>query len=629
MTDEPMTPVRSNYRRLRRWLTGILVTLVVLASLRLAAPWILDVWLSARLGKALGVPVHIDHVALELLAGEVTARGIQAAPAAETSATTVAIDAITVRWSWRDLVRGARVLDVEVAGLDATLDLHRPWPADFGERNHGGLLWLRSLVVVDSAVGVVLAADAPPILTLTELQASLVETSMEMRTEAMTTRFTISAQAGEAGHLKIDGAVAPIASASTWTLHFALDRLDLRALNPLFQAVFEMDVEHGWLSLTGDFTVGLGRLRGKIQPRFEELALLGRGEQRVRHPMAEALFGSMLSGADLPIDIDQPAVSTGASLFASLGKIDPMDLLTRVILNGFIRRLGTIDGYEAGASRLVVDFPAGALSFFDVTLKRSGGLVDRPFVHVGRMDIVVEQTAVDDDVLTYKMISLHQPTLIFVTGPTEARSQLTIDPDWQAKVSVLPYPTDRLEVFGGRLEYRDETTEPPTSFFVSGLEVRADNLGRALVGSARRDATLIGRARVMDLSPLALDVVYSPGAVPLDAAVKIHLDPLPLDQLNELLRGRLGIDISGGTLALEADLDVHADHLRGTVRPALRGVRVIGSRELEIDHPLRELLFERRLRRLDGAVLKLDYRVRKTLVRELPGALLYAALHAD
>jgi len=548
---------------------------------------------------------------------------------AEASASKLRVDAVSVRWGWGELLGGVVAVDVDVAGLDATLDLHRPWPAPRPAPMQVNLARLRSLNLVDGAVAIVMAADAPPILTLTELQASVVEPLTAMRTEAMTTRLSLTARAGEAGRLTIGGSLAPVASTSTWTLDFALESLDLRTLNPLFQAVFEMDVEHGWLSLTGDFTVGLGRLRGKIQPRFEELALLGRGEQRVRHPMAEALFGSMLSGADLPIDIDQPAVSTGASLFASLGKIDPMDLLTRVILNGFIRRLGTIDGYEAGASRLVVDFPAGALSFFDVTLKRSGGLVDRPFVHVGRMDIVVEQTAVDDDVLTYKMISLHQPTLIFVTGPTEARSQLTIDPDWQAKVSVLPYPTDRLEVFGGRLEYRDETTEPPTSFFVSGLEVRADNLGRALVGSARRDATLIGRARVMDLSPLALDVVYSPGAVPLDAAVKIHLDPLPLDQLNELLRGRLGIDISGGTLALEADLDVHADHLRGTVRPALRGVRVIGSRELEIDHPLRELLFERRLRRLDGAVLKLDYRVRKTLVRELPGALLYAALHAD
>lgn len=623
----PARPSRSKRRRRLTWLLAVLATLV---GLRLAAPSILELWISARLGDALAGPVEIDGVELALWAGSVTVRGIQAAPAAETSASAVRLDALTVRWDWDELLSGAVAVDIDLSGIDATLDLHRPWPAAHAVRKPGSLAWLRSLTVVDSSVAVVLAADTPPILRLTELQASVIETAREMRTEAMTTRLSLSARAGEAGSLTIDGALAPVAAASTWTLDFALERLDLRGFNPLFQAVFEMDVEHGWLSLTGGLTVGLGRMRGHVQPRFEDLQLLGRGEQRVRHPMAEALFGSMLSGADLPIDIDRPMGAAGeGGLFAALGEIDAHALLTRIILGGFIRRLNTIDGYVADAARAVVDFPAGRLSFFEVTLKRAGGQVARPLVHVGRMDIVVEQTAVDHAVVTYKTISLHQPSLTFVTGETDARSQLTLDPDWQAKINVLPYPTDRLEVFGGRLEYRDETTDPPTSLFVSGLEVRADNLGRAQVGTKRRDATLVGRARVMGLSPLAIDAAFSPGVVPLDVAMRIHLDPLPLAELNELLTGRLGVDVSAGTLGLAADLDVHADRLRGTVTPALRRVRVLGRRETEIDHPLRELLLERRLRRLDGVALKLDYRVRKNLLPELPGALLSAALHAE
>lgn len=633
MTNTSSGPADPRQRRRRqRLLTWILAVLAALAALRLAAPWILKSWISARLGVALAVPVQVDRVELALWAGTITVRGIAAAPAPETSATTVRVDALAVRWGWDELLSGVVAVDVDLSGLDATLDLQRPWPAARPAPREGGLSWLRSLDLVDGEVDVVLAADAPPILTLTELQASLVEPLTAMRTEAMTTRFSLTARAGEAGRLTIDGAVAPVASASTWTLDFALESLDLRALNPLFQAVFEMDVEHGRLSLTGALTVGHGRMRGHLLPRFEDLQLLGRGEQRVRHPMAEALFSEMLSGADLPIDIDQPTGAAGDSpppLLAELGKIDAHKMLTRIILRGFIRRVATIDGYEADASRAEVDFPAGRLSFYDVTLTRSGGEVGRPFVQVARLDIVVEPSAVDPDVTTYKMISLHQPTLIFVTGVNDARSQLTIDPDWQEKVSVLPYPTDRLEVFGGRLEYRDDTSDPPTSFFVSNLEVRADKLGRARVGAARRGATLVGRARVMDLSPLAIDAEFSPGVVPLDVAVRINLDPLPLDQLNELLRGRFGVDISSGTLALVVDLDAHDDNLRGTVTPALRRVRVLGKREIEVDHPLRELLLERRLRRLDDVALKLDYRVRKNLLRELPGALLSAALHAE
>ena len=608
------------------------MVLAALAALRLVAPWVLKLWIAARLGVALAVPVQVDRVELALWAGSVTVHGIAAAPDAEASASKLRVDAVSVRWGWGELLGGVVAVDVDVAGLDATLDLHRPWPAPRPAPMQVNLARLRSLNLVDGAVAIVMAPDAPPILTLTELQASVVEPLTAMRTEAMTTRLSLTARAGEAGRLTIGGSLAPVASTSTWTLDFALESLDLRTLNPLFQAVFEMDVEHGRLSLTGGLTVGQGRMRGHIKPRFEELQLLGRGELRVRHPMAEALFSEMLSGADLPIDIDRPTRAVGDSplpMLAELGKIDAHAMLTSIILRGFIRRVATIDGYDADATRAEVDFPAGRLSFYDVTLTRSGGEVGRPFVHVARLDIVVEPSAVDHDVTTYKLISLHQPTLIFVTGVNDAKSQLTIDPDWQEKVSVLPYPTDRLEVFGGRLEYRDDTSEPPTSFFVSNLEVRADKLGRAKVGDQRRGATLVGRARVMDLSPLAIDAEFSPGVVPLDLTVRINLDPLPLDQLNEVLRGRLGVDISTGTLALVVDLDAHDDHLRGTVTPALRQVRVLGKREIEVDHPLRELLLERRMRRLDGVALKLDYRVRKNLLRELPGALLSAALHAE
>lgn len=625
--SEPATDGRSRSRR-RRWIAGLLVTLGLLVGLRLAAPYIVDAWLSARLGRALAVPVAIDHVELSLWSGAITARGVQAAPAPDTSASTVRVDALAARWAWSDLLYGDLAVDVDVDGLDATLDLRRPWPATRDAGAQGDLTWLRTLTIRDGAVAVVLAADAPPILRLTDLQGSAVATATEIRTETMTNTFELAARVGETGSLKLDGSIAPVAPASTWTVQFALDRLDLRAQNPLFQSVFEMDVERGWLSVDGSLTVGLGQLRGQLRPRFDDLQLLGRGEPRARHPMAEALFGSMLSGADLPIVIDRPADAAGPPLLAQLGDVDAHALLTSIILRGFIRRLDTIDGYDADAARLELDFPAGRLSFFDVTMTRTGGQVGPPFVRVERMDLVVEQTAVDSDVRTYKAIALHRPTLTFVTGVDDAHSQLTIDPDWQEKLSVLPYPTDRLEVFDGRLEYRDETSAAPTNFFMSSLELRADNLGRARVEAARRGATLTGRARVMDLSPLSLDAAFSPGVVPLDLALTLRLAPLRLDQLNALLRGRLGVDVSAGTLGLVADLDVHDDHVQGTITPALQGVRVLGSHELEIDHPLRELLLERRLRRLDGVDLELDYHVRENLVRELPGALLSAALHA-
>lgn len=596
----------------------------VLAGLRLAVPTLLASWFTARVSGALGVAAEVEDVELRLLAGEVTVRGIHAAPPAEDSASTLHVDALTLRWRWRDLVRGVVVVEGTMKGLDLTIDLYRPWPP---ERNaaRSRSTHMRSLEIDSGTLAVVLAADTDPILALTDLHGTVLR-STGPRTELLTTRVSLTAQTGEGGSLTLDGAISPLAPAANWTVRFTLERLDLRRLNPLFERAFEMDVEHGWLSLDGWVNVGFGRLRGKIRPRFEELQLLGRDERRVRHPMAEALFSSMLSGADLPIDIDRSAA--GDSAFDDLADIDAMQLLRHVILNGFIRRLDTLAGYESSAGGLEVDFPGGKLSFFDVTLTKKNGAVDRPFVTIARMDIVVEQSAVDSEVLTYKSIVLHRPSLTFVTGSTPAKSQLTFDPQWQEKVNVLPYPTDRVEIIDGRIEYRDDTTSPSTSLVVSDLDLVADNIGRAKAHSARRAARLVGSARVMDASALAIELEFTPGVVDLDAAIRLRLDPLPLRDLNVLLAGRLGIDVDSGTLAFGADLDVYNGELRGTVTPQLHQVRVLGAHETHFEHPLREFLLERRLKKLDGATLTLDRRVRTSVLRELPAALLAAARHA-
>lgn len=611
--------------RRRRWLVGGGLVLAVLAVLRLLAPSIIAASVTARISAALGVSARVEAVELRLVAGEITVRGIHAAPPADASASSLAVDTFTLRWRWRDLVRGVVELEGRASGLDATVELHRPWPATreaVAPRSSS----LRSFTVERGAVQVVMAADAPPILALTDLRARVRATS-ELRTQTMTTHVSVTARANERGTFTLDASLAPIDPATKWTLRFALERLDLRPLNPLLQQVFEMDLEHGWLSLAGSVAVASGRLRGRIHPRFDDLEVLGDDEHDARHPMAEALLGSMLSGADLPVDIDRPASSTEASMLDSLAQVDPMELLGDVILRGFTRRLDTLDGYHPAVGRVELDFPAGRLSFFDITLTRLGGAVDRPFVSIARMDIIVEQRVVDG-ARAYKAIILHEPSLVFVTGRTPERSQITFDPDWQEKVNVLPYPTDRVEIIDGRVEYRDDTTEPRTSLVISDLDLSAVGLARAKLGGGRRGAKLLGRGRVMDLSQLAIEIDFSPGVVVLDAAARLRLEPVPLRELNALLEGRLGIDVSSGTLALAADLDARDGHLTGTVTPVLRGVRVLGADETRIQRPVRELLLERRLRKLDGTTLTLDYGVRTSVLRELPPALMSAVRRA-
>lgn len=614
-----------------RWLLGGLLALLVLVAARLVAPWVVAAALRSRLSAALGAPVLVDDVELRLWAGEARIHGLQVAPGAPASASTVSVRTLQVGWDWRELLRGVVALDLQLVGLAVTLDLHAPWPAEAPARGSAGLGPLRSLSVLDGRLAVVTAPDVAPLLVLRGLRGSLSDGAWGARGEAMTTQVRVAAETGAAGGLRLTGAFSPAHPRDTWTLQVALERLDLRPLNPLLQSVLEMDVERGTLSLTADVTTSGGQLRGHVVPSFEDLMLLGRHEH-VRHPMAEALFGSMLATADLPIVLDSAAPGPGGGLALRLDdafRTDAMELLRRLILSGFTRRLNTLIGHDATVGGLEVDFPRGLLAFIDVTLRKTGGTAELPFVHIARLEVIVEPSVVDPTAETFKAIVLHEPRIVYIVGRTEAGTQRTIDPDWQTKVSALPYPTDRLQIVNGLLEYHDETTSPPSSFILSGLDLEANNLARARKTPGRRDATVMARGLASGASPLTLDAAFSPGSPTLDGALHLALAPVHLTQLNGLLRSNFGVDVSSGTLGLAVELDVRADHLTGAITPTLSDVSVLGVKEEDMTHPLRELLIELRLKRLDGVRLALDVHASRDLLQKLPRALLGAIRDAS
>lgn len=620
----------SRLRRLlrRRWLVAVLIVLGVAVALRAMMPLVLRQVVEARLGRALSAEVDVGGVDLGLMRAEFTAHDIVVRPRAASSASRVHARAVHVRWSWRELLRGPLRLTVELSGVEATIDLQAPWtPAGPGPRAAAGLGPLRELSLRDGAVAVVPGPGQAPLVAFEGLAAGIVDDGPRADDDSMSTWFSASGELAGGGRVEMRGALSPAAPLESWTARFDGHRLALPAFNPLFVRLLELDAERGWLSFTGELTASRGRIRGQLVPRFEDVRLLGRGEARVRHPMAEALFGAMLAGADVPIEVDRRAKPVGDVALDAVFERDAADLLTRVVRRGYERRLGTLVGYDASIGGAELDLPAGSISFRDIVLVRSGGAVSDPFLQVGRLDVTIDRSAVDADTPTFKSVALHRPRLLFVAGPSEAASQLTLDPDWRDKVSAMPYPTDRLTIDDGSVEYRDDTAAPPTRVFVTAIALRAENLAGARPDSRGRSATISATGRVMDESRLRVEVALAPGEA-LDADVELGLDPLPLVRINDLVRDRFGVDFSRGTLGLTAEFAVRAGRVDGTLTPDLERVDVLGADERDVAHPLREWLVGRRLRALDGVPLALRFDTGQDALGALSDALSSAVRQA-
>ena len=144
MSDEPPEPRRASHRR-RRWLIAGASLLVLVIAARVVAPYLIAGRIESRLSAALGAPVRVDDVDLQLWAGEATVHGLHVAPAGITSGSSASVGALHLRWYWRDLLRGSTPLDLGLADVAVTLDLHDPWPGEIAEPTGTGLGPLRSL----------------------------------------------------------------------------------------------------------------------------------------------------------------------------------------------------------------------------------------------------------------------------------------------------------------------------------------------------------------------------------------------------------------------------------------------------------------------------------------------------
>src|SRR5688500_7387602 len=125
MSVDQEGPSRASHHG-RRWsIAGAsLLTLVIAA--RVAAPFVIAAQIESRLSAALGAPVRVDDVALRLWAGEATVHGLHVAPAAVASASSARVGELHLRWRWPDVLRGSPPLDLRLADVAVTLDLHDP-----------------------------------------------------------------------------------------------------------------------------------------------------------------------------------------------------------------------------------------------------------------------------------------------------------------------------------------------------------------------------------------------------------------------------------------------------------------------------------------------------------------------
>jgi len=253
-------------------------------------------------------------------------------------------------------------------------------------------------------------------------------------------------------------------------------------------------------------------------------------------------------------------------------------VVARLLAPGYIhrainRRLNQIPDYSGHVGDINLQIWRGAYRIDDIVIVRRDGKIQEPFFTAKTIDFSIawrelfRKQFVSDIYIT-------DGRLVFLRGPTDESSQLTVDRRWQDVINdIFPINITHLEIRGGIIRYVDTTMEPHIDIAVRDMEVIATGLrnrpsSKGEVFPAKIDIS----GRSIGNGELSLNAKLEPLADQAHFEIAVELRKVSLPAINDLLRAYVGIDVSRGQIDVFGQMAMQKGHYEGYLKPFLSRV---------------------------------------------------------
>ncbi len=282
----------------------------------------------------------------------------------------------------------------------------------------------------------------------------------------------------------------------------------------------------------------------------------------------------------------------------------------RLMLPSYLERyvnrvLDQSTNYDGRIGAVEVHLWRGAYSIHDVNIVKTTQAVPVPFFEARQVDLALDWNALMHGELRGK-VTMDQPSLNFVHGPTPEATQTGANEPWLAIMDDLyPFRIDRAEVHGGEIHFLAFHTDPPVDLYLSQVEGLITNLtnvrddidplmaeitasGVAMDPEAHRhDGALVGAKNVEGAGTFEFEMSLDPNAYRPTFVLAARLLDLDVTQLNALTQAYGEFDFESGRSDFVIELSARNGMIEGYAKPLFRNLVVISMRDLETDDPLR------------------------------------------
>ena len=244
-------------------------------------------------------------------------------------------------------------------------------------------------------------------------------------------------------------------------------------------------------------------------------------------------------------------------------------------LKAFVNhRLNRSADYSGRIGRVSVHLWRGAYQVHDIHIFKTGGQIPVPFFSTQILDLSLEWSELFHGSLVSK-IAMRQPSLNFVSGPTQAQSQTGTENDWgKILESLVPFTINRLEVTGGQIHFQNPYSDPPVDIYLNDLSVLATNFTNSRRVAEPLPAGITARAKALGRGGLDCVIHVNPMSKIPAFELTAQLTNVDLVSLNSFLRAYGKFDVARGDFSLFASFATTNGNYDGYCKVLFKDLKV-------------------------------------------------------
>jgi hypothetical protein len=239
-----------------------------------------------------------------------------------------------------------------------------------------------------------------------------------------------------------------------------------------------------------------------------------------------------------------------------------------VMLRNYLNKRGAeLPDYICHIDSIQLDLLTCGINLSNVSLVKRTGHIPVPFFHCPGVYIALQWNQVLHGSLR-SSITLSQPVVNFVEGPTQDQSQTFLEPEWVEEVKhLVPLQINHFEIHQGDIHYYEFDASPQIDMEIDQMNVTLDNLTNSDRLATEFPSTAMVTGRPFKRGKLELNMALNVDLKEPTFKDQIRLKNIPAPALNAFLAKYASVYAKSGDLAFYSEMVSEKGAFKGYLRP--------------------------------------------------------------